>query len=247
MPVTAVGDEVGATTDPFQDLRLVNSDPGVVTVWSDIGCPWASLALHALKSRAVERDVPVTVDHRAFPLELFNDRPTPKSIIDAEVTAIAGLVPSLGWTPWTAPDATYVVTTMPALAAVQAAKASAVGGLRASDELDESLRRAFYVQGRCISVHSEIIDAASSCPSLNLPAFKARLESGQGIAEVFEQWRTAVALPVQGSPHVFVGDRYAEHNPGVTYHWTAPPGRGFPRFEHYDDTWADRVLELLQF
>ena len=61
---------------------------------------------------------------------------------------------------------------------------------------------------------------------------------------MFDQWRTARNLPVQGSPHLFLGERYAEHNPGVTYHWTAAPGEGFPRFEAYDATWADTVLDL---
>ena len=245
MATSSTHDEVGTLTDPFKDPRLVNSDAAVVTVWSDIGCPWATLALHALKSRARDHDVPVVVDHRAFPLELFNQRPTPKPIIDVEVTAIAGLVPSLGWLPWDGPDATYAVTTLPAMAAVQAAKATSVGGLRASDELDDALRRAFYVDRRCISMHSEVVRAASRCPSVNLPVLMSRLESGGGYAEVFQHWRTAAALPVQGSPHIFVGDRYAEHNPGVTYHWTAPPGQGFPRFDSYDTRWADRVLELV--
>ncbi|EON25519.1 MULTISPECIES: DsbA family oxidoreductase [Nocardioides] len=231
--------------DPFQDPALVNTTDGVITVWSDIGCPWASLALHTLRSRVLHRDIDILIDHRAFPLELFNKRGTPKGIIDVEVTAIAGLVPALGWQPWTAPDWQYVVSTMPAMASVQAAKALSVGGLRASDELDHALRQAFYIHGRPISVHSEILTAAEGCPSLYLPALESALEQGRGYGEVFSQWHTAAALPVQGSPHIFVKDRYAEHNPGVRYHWTARPGEGFPRFEQYDESWADAALDAV--
>lgn len=231
--------------DPFQNGSLVNQAPRVLTVWSDIGCPWATLALHTLHHRASERDVDLVVDHRAFPLELFNRRPTPKPIIDAEITAIAGLVPELGWCPWTRPDAEYAATTLPAMAAVQAAKDQSVGGLRASDELDAALRRAFYEHGRCISIHAEILQAAAQCASVFVPALRKALESGSGVADVFDQWHTARDFPVQGSPHLFLGDRYAEHNPGVTYHWTAPAGQGFPRFDQYDAKWADVVLDLL--
>jgi predicted DsbA family dithiol-disulfide isomerase len=234
-----------ASVDPFEDPALVSQEPGVLTVWSDIGCPWATLALHTVHRRARERDVDLVVDHRAFPLELFNRRPTPKPIIDVEITAIAGLVPELGWWSWSGPEAQYAVTMLPALAAVQAAKEPAVGGLRASDELDAALRRAFYEDGRCISIHAEILSVAEKCPAVFVPALEKALERGAGVAAVFDQWHIAGDLPVQGSPHLFLGERYAEHNPGVTYHWTAPPGEGFPRFERYDVSWADGVLDLI--
>jgi len=55
-----------------------------VIVYSDIGCPWASLGLFNLRRAAAEEGVRLTVDHRAFPLELFNSRPTPKWILDPE-------------------------------------------------------------------------------------------------------------------------------------------------------------------
>jgi predicted DsbA family dithiol-disulfide isomerase len=233
------------TLDPFRDPTLVNQDRGVVTVWSDIGCPWATLALHTLHNRARELDLDLLVDHRAFPLELFNRRPTPKSVIDVEVTVIAGLVPELGWRLWSGSDASYAVTMLPALTAVQAAKQQSVGGLRASDELDTALRRAFYEEARCISIHAEILDVAERCPSVFVPALDKALQRGEGTKEVFDQWRTARELPVQGSPHIFVGDTYAEHNPGVDYQWTAPPGKGFPRFDDYDRGWADTVLQMV--
>src|SRR4051794_22061015 len=128
---------------PGDDLdgTLVNADPGTVTVWSDVGCPWAMLALHTLREAARGRGRELLVDHRAFPLELFNRSPSPKTLVDAEVVVIAGRVPELGIQLWNAAEYTYPATTLPAMEAVQAAKDPAVGGLRASDELDEALRR----------------------------------------------------------------------------------------------------------
>lgn len=222
-----------------------NPDPTTITVWSDIGCPWAALALHTLHTVARDRDQEILVDHRAFPLELLNRRSTPKYVLDAEIVAIAGHWPELGWRSWSAPEWTYPVTTLPALEAVQAAKQPAVGGLPASDELDTALRKAFYIDGQCISVHPVILDVAEQCQRVNTDALAAALARGDGRAQVYEQCSVAQGPQIQGSPHLFATDGFAVHNPGATYHWTIRPGVGFPRLERYDPTWADELLDLL--
>jgi len=102
--------------------ELANPDPATVTVWSDLSCPWATLALHTLHNAATERGVDLLIDHRAFPLELFNRSPTPKELVDAEVTVIAGRIPDLGWQLWHGPPHAYPATLLPAMEAVQAAK-----------------------------------------------------------------------------------------------------------------------------
>src|SRR6185312_3654295 len=107
---------------------------------------------------------------------------------------------------------------VPAMAAVQAAKSDDVGGLVASTELDARLRDAFYRDGRCISIHAEILDIAASCPAVDADALDAALRTGAGIADVFAQWRVADGPAVQGSPHLFVTDDGGIHNPGVDYH-----------------------------
>lgn len=233
---------LGAPCADLDNVGVVNEQRNVVTVWSDIGCPWASLALHVLRSAAAQQDVNLLIDHRAFPLELFNRRPTPKTILDVEIAAIAALVPELGWRNWDRDPASYAVTTLPAMAAVQASKDPRIGGLLASDELDAALRTAFYVDRKCISIHAEILAAADQCPSIDLPALENAMATGAGYREVFAQQDTARSDHIQGSPHVFVAEQYGEHNPGVTYHWTAKPGIGFPRFERYDRCWVDGVL-----
>ncbi|WP_026423499.1 DsbA family oxidoreductase [Actinokineospora inagensis] len=225
--------------------ELVNPSANVVTVWSDTTCPWGTLALHTLRTRAHAQGRDLLVDHRAFPLELFNSGPTPKLILDAELVAIAGIAPDYGWRQWRAPDYTYPVTTLPALEAVQAAKAPTIGGLRGSDELDTALRHAFYVDNRCISIHSVILDLAKSCDHVDEDALADALARGTGRPAVYEQWKVAQGPEVQGSPHLFTAAGFAEHNPGITFHWTTRPPIGFPRVDDHNPDWADNLLNTL--
>lgn len=231
---------------------LINPDPSKITVWSDIGCPWAALALHTLREAAKRRDVELGIDHRAFPLELFNQSPTPKELVDAEVTVIAGRVPELGWQLWHGATHAYPSAVLPALEAVQAAKNPAVGGLRASNELDAALRDAFYIDSRCISIMPVILDIAEQCSSVDHHELERLLARGEGRSAVYGQWRIAQGSYVQGSPHLFSASGLAIHNPGVTYHWTGRPPLGFPLaphglpvFEHYDPTWTEAVLDAV--
>lgn len=227
-------------------MNPTRDDDQVITVWSDIGCPWATLALHTLHAVADERGQRILVDHRAFPLELFNRQPTPKFIVDAETVILTARRPELGWRLWHGRESEYPVTTLPALEAVQAAKAPAVGGLAASDELDTALRKAFYVDSKCISIHSVILDIAGECRSVDAKALGEALAVGSGRAEVYEQWRTAEGPGIQGSPHLFTPGGYAAHNPGTTVEWTGNPDHGgFPRFDAYSTEWAVELLDTV--
>lgn len=229
-----------------QAEHAVTGTEPVLTVWSDIGCPWATLALHTLHAAARRREQPLLVDHRAFPLELFNRRPTPQQIVDAEIVVLAAHRPELGWRMWGGRESEYPVTTLPALEAVQAAKLPDVGGLAAADELDTALRRAFYVESRCISMHSVILDIAEDCPAVDEAALADALARGVGRAEVYQQWRTAQGPEIQGSPHLFTAGGFAAHNPGAHYAWTAAPDEGgFPRLDSYDPSWAEHLLDGL--
>ena len=220
-------------------MDLSNREPGVITVWSDIGCPWATLALHTLHRTAAERGATLTIDHRAFPLELINREPTPKQGHDIEVAAIAAVRPELEWHAWAQPDATYPVTTLPALEAVQAAKRPEVGGLHASDELDTALRRAFFVEHRCISLHPVILEVAEQCPAVDADALRQLVSEGAGRAEVYEEWHTATEAEVPGSPSLYDSGGHIASNPGVELEWV----NGFPRINGYDASWADRLAD----
>ncbi|HEY3239007.1 MAG TPA: dithiol-disulfide isomerase, partial [Acidimicrobiia bacterium] len=75
--------------------RGVPVTAGTIVFWSDIACPWATAAVHHLHATRARLGLEgaVTLDHRAFPLELLNSRPTPKAIVDAEVPVVGAIAP----------------------------------------------------------------------------------------------------------------------------------------------------------
>lgn len=201
--------------------------PGKIEMWSDIACPWGTLAAIRLqRTRArLELEGEVEIDHRAFPLELFNRRPTPRPILDAETPVAGAREPDWGWSSWTAPAESYPVTTLLALEAVQAAKEQS---LKASAQLDLALRHALFAESRCISLRSEIEAVARACPSVDAGAVLEALDRGRARPTVIEQWRQAEERGVKGSPHLFLADGTQIHNPGIRWYWTKGYGKGIP-------------------
>ncbi|MGW6588675.1 DsbA family oxidoreductase [Streptomyces globisporus] len=220
--------------------------PITITMWSDLSCPWATLALDTLHAEAQRLDAEVVVDHRVFPLELFNKMATPKHIVESEIVAIAGQLPDLGWRLWNAPAHTYPVTMLPAMEAVQAAKDPVVGGLAASDQLDTALRRAFLVDSRCVSLPSVILDVAGQCPLVDSDRLADAIAQGKGRAEVYRDWAEARRISVQGSATLFGADAEPLHNPGVEYRWSkdvTPLDGGFPVLEGYSRDWVAALVD----
>ncbi|MFI1047206.1 DsbA family oxidoreductase [Streptomyces griseoruber] len=217
-----------------------------VVVYSDIGCPWASLGLFNLRRAAAAEGVRLAVDHRAFPLELFNARPTPKWILDPEISAVAECEPALGWTDWQGPESGYPVTMLPAMEAVQAVKGRPgprEAGLAASDQLDAALRHAFYAESRCISVHSEILAIADDCPLVDTGHLDTALRRGTFRGVLFDQWEEAKSPEVTGSPHFFLPDGTGLHNPGIAFSW--PKGTRRPLITDYSPAfWTSLVRTL---
>jgi predicted DsbA family dithiol-disulfide isomerase len=223
---------------------LVNPARGTVTVYSDIGCPWASLAVHRLRRAVHELGAEVAIDHRAFCLEIVNRRPTPKRVLDAEVPVVGGLDPSLGWRTWQGMDAEYPVTTLLALEAVQAAKSPEVGGYEASAALDAALRTAFYAENRCISILPVVLEVAEAVAEVDTGQLAKALDTGAGRYDVVSQTRAASAngSPVKGSPHLFTADGRSWHNPGLSMTWTGD-GKGFPVIEADDQAVYRQIVE----
>lgn len=202
----------------------------VITVWSDISCPWATLALHTLRSRAAALGVTVGLDHRVFPLELINAEPAPQPAHDAEVSQIMAVRAELGWAAWSGPDWAYPVTTLPALQAVQAAK---IQGLQAADALDAALRSAFYVEGRSISLVPVIEEVARQCPAVDAERLADTLRAGAGQVAVNTDFQVAAGGTIQGSPHFWTAAGPYAANPGVD---------DVANFQHYDASWADDLI-----
>lgn len=222
---------------------MIEVASGTIVMFSDIGCPWASLAVHRLRRRRAELGLDkAVVDHRCFPLELINRQVTPKTIVDSEVAVVGSHEPSLGWQPWLQPERAYPGTTLLAMEAVQAAKADEVGGLRASEQLDAALRHAWYAESRTIHLYAEILDVAQSCDAVDAKALDAALSRGAGRAEVFADWRRFEDVGVQGSPHLYLADGYNVHNPGITLTWTAGKFPGLPVIKDDKPAVYDEIL-----
>jgi predicted DsbA family dithiol-disulfide isomerase len=219
----------------------ISVDPGTVVLYADIGCPWAHTAVyrwHQARSR-LGLGGRVCLDVRAFPLEIFNSRPTPKRIVDAETAVLRGVEPGAGWQVWQGPLYEYPVTTLPALEAVEAAKEQ---GPAASEELDRALRQAFFGQSRCISLRSVILEVAQTCNAVDVAKLEDALDDGLARRAIIEYKREAEASEVEGSPHFFLPDGTNVHNPGMKYHWENEPGVGYPVVESSDPSVYDEML-----
>lgn len=221
---------------------MIDVAAGTIVVYSDIGCPWAHLSvarLHAARRR-LDLEQQVAFDHRAFPLELHNRRPTPWRILAAETPVVGALAPEAGWRVWQREPWEWPVTTLPALEAVQAAKGQ---GLHVSDRLDRALRVALFSESRCVSLRHVILEVAAATPGVDEAKLRDALDDGRARRAVVEQFETSRSQQVIGSPHLFLPDGSALHNPGVEMHWEGEHGRGFPVVDSDDPSTYDGILE----
>jgi predicted DsbA family dithiol-disulfide isomerase len=200
---------------------------GTILVWSDIGCPWAHALvyrLHEARTR-LELEDAVSIEHLSYPLELFNEQPTPKNVLDAEIPVVGAIAPGAGWQVWNEPEWHWPVTTLPALEAVRAARLQSAG---AAERLDRALRVALFSHAQCISMRHVILEVARNCEGVDAKHLAQMLDEGRARRRVIEEWRRARAGDVKGSPHLFLHDGTDAHNPGVEMHWEGKPGTGFP-------------------
>lgn len=194
--------------------------PGTLAVWSDLSCPWSHAVvwrLHDARRRLGLEDR-VAFDHHAFPLELFNNEPTPRRHVDVEAPVARQLAPSAGWQQWSAPDSTWPVTLLPPMEAVQAAK---LQSLRAAEELDRGLRLALFGESRCVSLRHVILEVATECDAVDVAALADSLDSGRARPALMADWATAREDEVRGSAHLFAPDGTNAQNPGIAIGWAA--------------------------
>lgn len=217
-------------------------EPGTIIIFSDIWCSFAHIAvyrLHQTRERLGLTDR-VRFDHRAFPLELLNDAPSPRPGTDSEVGRMAALEPDAGWQLWQAKDWLYPSTTLPALEAVQAAKEQ---GFAASEQLDLALRRAFWAESRCISHRKVILDAAASTGVVDVDALAAALDDGRARRALSEQAAIAATDRVNCSPHLFLPDGTDHANPGIEVRWAGSYGIGWPVVSSDDPSVFEDILK----
>ena len=215
--------------------------PGVITVFSDLWCSFAHITiyrLHTLRERLglVGR---VNFDLRAFPLELLNDAPSPRSGTDSEVGRMGQQEPDAGWQLWQDKEYLYPSTTLPALEAIIAAKAQS---LHAAEELDLALRRAFWAKSRCISNRRVIMDAAAATGVVDSVALAQALDDGRARAALSADAAVAATDRVTCSPHVFLPDGSDYANPGIEVRWEGEYGVGWPVVTRDDPTVIEALL-----
>jgi predicted DsbA family dithiol-disulfide isomerase len=194
----------------------VDVAPGSVVVYTDVACPWSTVALHRLYAARTRLglDERVRVELRLFLLEDVNGAPVPRRMIDAELPVVGPLEPGLGLAPWRGEPAAWPVTSLPANEAVHAAAAQSS---RAAEQLDMALRLAFFRDSRCISMLHEIVDVARGCDRVDAGTLAAALEDGRARGPMIADYRRH-RDDVQGSPHVFLPDGGDVLNPGIELH-----------------------------
>jgi predicted DsbA family dithiol-disulfide isomerase len=189
-----------------------------VVVFSDVVCPWATvIVLRLLDARArAGADDDLGVVHRAFPLELEHQQPIPRRVVDAEIPLCASLTPDFGWSLWQGRAEEYPVTVLPALEAVAAAGRQSV---RAGEQLDLALRRAFFARSRCIAMRHEILAAASTCDAVDVDLVANALDTGAFRGAVSADFVEARATGVPCSGTVVLPDGSMLCNPGTRTGW----------------------------
>jgi predicted DsbA family dithiol-disulfide isomerase len=216
--------------------------PGTLQVWSDLGCPWSHVVVSRLWDgrRRLSLEGRVTLDHHAFPLELFNNEPTPRWHVDVEAPVARELAPRAGWQPWSAPDSAWPVTLLPPMEAVQAAR---LQSLRAAEALDRGLRRALFGESRCISLRHVILEVAGETDAVDVAALAVALDEGRARRALIDDWRTAQGEEVRGSAHVFAPGGANAQNPGIGIGWK-DDGSPFGRYwiDHDDPAAIDELL-----
>ena len=212
--------------------------PGTISVWSDLGCPWSHAVVWRLHDarRRLGLDNAVRFDLHSFPLELINNEPTPRRVLDAEWPVAAQLAPRAGWQSWSAPDHAWPVTMLPPMEAVHAAK---LQSLAASEELDRGLRRAFWGESRCISLRHVILEVGNESDSVDVGRLADALDDGSARRAVIADWATARGDEVRGSAHLFSADGTNAQNPGIEIGWHGDDGGGFATIRRDDPTAID--------
>jgi len=209
-----------------------------VTVWSDVHCPWAAVAVHRLRAARDASGVDVVFDQRPWPLELVNGQGTPRHILANEVPVLASQEEEL-FSAYRADS--WPSTFLPSFELIAAARR--VHGLRAAEDVDYHLRLAFFRDSVDVGIRAglerALESAAKANPALDAAAILRVWETEPVRADVIADYDRSRGLPIQGSPQIFWPDGTTTHNPGMTDHaWV----RGIPRLRSADPEAAARLL-----
>lgn len=125
---------------------------------------------------------------RAFPLEIINDRPAPRHIVDQEWPLIAVQEPLSPCRSW--PHEEYLRTTLRAYQAYASAYAQDPEKARV---YDLKIRRGFFYEGRRVDEDEVLCEMAEEV-GLDASKVRADLESGAYEEGVMDDYREAMRL-----------------------------------------------------
>jgi predicted DsbA family dithiol-disulfide isomerase len=204
----------------------------VLTVFSDLHCPWAYVfSIRLRRARAGVERPPVA--WRCWPLELVNERGTSWETLTQEIPVLAQLEPDHFARPR---RETWPSTLLPAMEALKVA--GELGGPRAADRFDEVARRAFFVDRRDLSIRPTLADLAVEA-GLERAAFLDAFDRGGHRRAVVADWEEGRRRGVEGSPHAFLPDGTGVFNPGIgSIDW----GRGIPVPREVDEGAIAKLL-----
>lgn len=178
---------------------------------------------------------------KALSLELKNEKPTPKDIVDQENELMAEQDPSLPVGPWRAPEWTYPATVLPAFEAIECAS---LQGDDAAWELSWAVRKAFFNDSRCISMRHVLVELARES-GLDVQRFGRAWDEGgrrpQVVGESHHGWEE---LKVLCSPTFVLRSGWQEPNPGA-WKITWGPGRRIAEVNRAVRPWQEVYEELL--
>jgi predicted DsbA family dithiol-disulfide isomerase len=178
----------------------------VITVWSDMLCPWGYVTgLRLRKMRDELSADSVSFDFRVWPLDLTH-RPHPASRVRAEIVALAQHEPSAF---------TLYEGELPT-SSVLASEAQKWGygyGEEIGEHFDLAIRRAMFLHSRNLGLHSELL-AVARTEGLDADALSEALATGKYRAAVSADIEAGRELPVEGSPTVVLPDGKVFANPG---------------------------------
>ena len=204
-----------------------------VVIWSDIHCPWATVAVHRLRAARDKHGLDVIFEQRAWPLEWVNSSGTPRPIVEPETAVLANHEPEI-FSKFR--GATWPSTFLPAFELVAAARRAA--DARVAEDIDYALRQRFFRDSADVSLRHELVQA---CQRAGADAAKImevwdREPVRSNVVDDYEQSKD---MPIQGSPQIFWPDGSTDHNPGMTDHvWV----RGIPRIGKTDPHACERLL-----
>ncbi len=209
-----------------------------VTLWSDIHCPWAAVAVHRLRAARKDKEIDVVFDQRPWPLELINGRGIPRHIIPEEMAVLASHEPEL-FSRFSGDS--WPSTSLPAFELIAAARRA--HGAEVAEDVDYHLRVAFFRDSVDLSIRPGLEQALEAAARSNAALDTDKVLSiwdGEPVrADVLHDYRRSKDLPIQGSPQIFWPDGSTTHNPGMTDHeWV----RGIPRIRSTDPNAPARLL-----